>query len=59
MKTLMVGAGIGGPTLALALEQSGMDYQQLEQAESIEEVGGLCIACDLVMMSQTGTIRPG
>lgn len=39
MKTLIIGAGIGGSALALALEQHGLDYELLEQAEVFAEVG--------------------
>jgi len=39
MKTLIIGAGIGGSALALALEQHGLEYELLEQAAAFEEVG--------------------
>lgn len=39
MKTIIIGAGIGGCTLALAMQQAGMDYVLLEQAESFGEIG--------------------
>ena len=39
MKTIIVGAGIGGSALALALEQQGQDYELLEQATAFQAVG--------------------
>ena len=39
MKIIIIGAGIGGSALALALEQHGLDYVLLEQANAFEEVG--------------------
>ncbi len=36
---IIVGAGIGGLTLALALEQKGIDFQLYEQADSFEALG--------------------
>ncbi len=36
---IIVGAGIGGLTLALALEQRGIDFQLYEQADSFEALG--------------------
>ncbi len=39
MKIVIVGAGIAGSALALALEQLGLDYELLEQASAFEEVG--------------------
>lgn len=39
MKVIIVGAGIGGSGLALALDQMGIDYVLLEQAVAFEEVG--------------------
>ncbi len=39
MRVLIVGAGIGGTTLALALERAGIDYLLLEQAQEFAEVG--------------------
>ncbi len=39
MKILIVGAGIGGSALALALEQHGLDYELVEQAAAFAEVG--------------------
>jgi salicylate hydroxylase len=39
MQILVVGAGIGGLTAALALQQSGFDVQIYEQASVLREVG--------------------
>ena len=39
MKVLIIGAGVGGCALALALEKFGVDYQLFEQASGFEEVG--------------------
>lgn len=39
MKVLIVGAGIGGTALALALEKLGIEYTLLEQAAEFQEVG--------------------
>ena len=39
MKIIVIGAGIGGSALALALEKAGMDYLVLEQAPELTEVG--------------------
>lgn len=39
MKTIVVGAGIGGLTCAIALAQSGMDVTVLEQAPVLGEIG--------------------
>ena len=39
MKVLIIGAGIGGSALALALEQQGIDYALYEQAAEFKEVG--------------------
>lgn len=39
MKILIIGAGIGGSALALALEQQGIDYALYEQAAQFKEVG--------------------
>ena len=39
MRIIVVGAGIGGATLALALERAGLDYVVLEQAPALTEVG--------------------
>ena len=39
MKTLIIGAGIGGSVLALGLQRAGMDFQLLEQAEAFKEIG--------------------
>lgn len=39
MKVLIIGAGIGGSALALALEQQGIDYELFEQAAEFKEVG--------------------
>lgn len=39
MKIIIIGAGIGGSALALALEQHGLDYVLLEQAPGFAEVG--------------------
>ena len=39
MKVLIIGAGIGGSTLALALEQAGADYVLVEQAPEFGDVG--------------------
>ena len=36
---IIVGAGIGGLTLALALEQKGLNFQLYEQADSFEALG--------------------
>ena len=36
---IIVGAGIGGLTLACALEQKGIDFQLYEQADSFEALG--------------------
>ncbi len=39
MKVLIIGAGIGGSALALALEALGVDYELFEQANAFTEVG--------------------
>lgn len=39
MKVIIVGAGIGGTALALALEKLDIDYVLLEQAQAFTEVG--------------------
>ncbi len=39
MKIIVIGAGIGGATLALSLQKAGLDYVLLEQADSFGEVG--------------------
>ena len=39
MRIIVARAGIGGAVLALALEGAGMDYQVLEQAPALTEVG--------------------
>ncbi len=39
MKTIIIGAGIGGSALALSMEKAGLDYLLLEQAPSFGEVG--------------------
>ena len=39
LKVLIIGAGIGGSTLALSLQKLGIDYVLLEQAPALEEVG--------------------
>jgi len=39
MKVVIIGAGIGGCTLALAMQQAGMDFVLLEQAEAFGEIG--------------------
>ncbi len=39
MKIIIIGAGIGGSALALALEQFNLDYVLLEQAPGFKEVG--------------------
>src|SRR5210317_1475335 len=38
-KILIIGAGIGGLTTALACLQRGFEVQVLEQAQALEEVG--------------------
>jgi len=39
MKIATVGAGIGGPTLALALRQHGIEAHIYEQAATLTEIG--------------------
>lgn len=39
MKVIIIGAGIGGCTLALALSKLGIEFTLLEQASAFEEVG--------------------
>ena len=39
MKIIIIGAGIGGTTLALALQRAGLDFVLLEQAEAFGEIG--------------------
>ena len=39
MKIVILGAGIGGTTLALALQRAGMDFTVLEQADAFGEIG--------------------
>ena len=39
MKILILGAGIGGTTLALALQRAGLDFVILEQAKAFAEIG--------------------
>jgi len=39
MKTIIIGAGIGGSALALRMDRAGLDYLLLEQAASFGEVG--------------------
>ena len=38
-KVLIAGAGIGGLTLALLLEQAGYEYQVFERASEIKPLG--------------------
>ncbi|MBL1210195.1 FAD-dependent monooxygenase [Geminocystis sp. GBBB08] len=48
-KIAIVGGGIGGLTLALALEQKGIDFQLYEQANSFEALGyGLQLSPNVV-----------
>ncbi|MEO0362635.1 MAG: NAD(P)-binding protein, partial [Pseudomonadota bacterium] len=39
MKAVVVGAGIGGLTAALALRRVGWEVELLERAEAVAEVG--------------------
>ena len=39
MKIVILGAGIGGTTLALALQRAGLDFIVLEQADAFGEIG--------------------
>lgn len=39
MKIAIIGAGIGGLTLALALREHGIDVQLYEQTDALREVG--------------------
>ena len=39
MKIVIIGAGIAGSTLALALDRFGIEYQLIEQASEFSEVG--------------------
>ncbi len=39
MKILILGAGIGGTTLALGLQRAGLDFVILEQAKAFAEIG--------------------
>ena len=39
MKIVILGAGIGGTTLALALQRAGLDFTVLEQADAFGEIG--------------------
>ena len=39
MKIIVLGAGIGGATLAMALQRAGLDFTVLEQAEGFGEIG--------------------
>jgi salicylate hydroxylase len=39
MKIIIVGAGIGGSTLALSLAHLGIDYVLIEQAPALTTVG--------------------
>lgn len=49
MRILVVGGGIGGLTLALALRQAGLDGRVYEQAGRLREVGaGLTMAPNAV-----------
>lgn len=46
---IIVGAGIGGLTLARALEQKGIDFQLYEQADSFEALGyGIQVSPNMV-----------
>ena len=39
MKIVILGAGIGGTTLALALQRAGLNFTVLEQADAFGEIG--------------------
>jgi salicylate hydroxylase len=39
MRVIIVGAGIGGTTAAIALKQEGIDVRIYERAEELKEVG--------------------
>jgi len=39
MKTIIIGAGIGGAALALGMQRAGMDFVLLEQADAFGEIG--------------------
>jgi 2-polyprenyl-6-methoxyphenol hydroxylase-like FAD-dependent oxidoreductase len=39
MKSIIIGAGIGGSALALGMDKAGLDYVLLEQAPAFGEVG--------------------
>ncbi len=41
MKVIVLGAGIGGTTLALTLQRAGLDFTVLEQAESFGKIGAI------------------
>jgi salicylate hydroxylase len=49
MRILILGAGIGGLTAALALRQAGFDAHVYEQARALREVGaGVAISPNAV-----------
>lgn len=58
MKVIVAGAGIGGLTAALCLEQAGYDVELFEQAQQLSEVGAgiQCGANALKVMDHLGLL---
>ncbi|KAG0273759.1 hypothetical protein BGZ95_010416 [Linnemannia exigua] len=57
-RVLIVGAGLGGLTLAILLEQAGIDYQILERAAEVRPIGSAMTVSFVIMpmMEQLGLL---
>ncbi|KAG0371636.1 hypothetical protein BGX24_001396 [Mortierella sp. AD032] len=57
-RVLIVGAGLGGLTLAILLEQAGIDYQILERAAEVRPIGSAMAVSFVIMpmMQQLGIL---